>query len=164
MLSVVISLAALAALLGSCSAATPSASCKNELVYSEGLRDYLALSPESMDLRVLDWYSFCDTVPVEANVSDVATLLSLFRKQTPFLPLDECSCYTALSSRLEGEEYIPPSLFVDYPVLGVILLVLAYFLRIYHTRHNEPNSYDPPHITYVRQTGDDGDCGPELLR
>lgn len=157
-------MAALAVLLFSCQAVTPSPDCTNEYVYSAALRDYLVLSDKSMDLRVREWYDFCETLPTDVNVSDTATLLSLFREQTAFLPLDECSCFVALSSRLEGEDYIPPTLFVDYPVLGVILLVLAYILRIYRSRHNEPTSYTPPHITYVRQASDDSDCGPELLR
>jgi len=153
----------LSTLFHSCHAA-PSPECLNMSVWSAVLRDYLFLPEDGMDSRVREWSSFCDSVPLNSNFADTASLLSLWRAQTTFLPLGECSCSKTLSSRLEGVEGIPPTLFVDYPVLGVILLVLAYILRLYHNRQHDGTSYEPTHISYLHQTSHDSDCGPELLR
>ena len=133
-------------------------------VWSAVLRDYLFLSEESIDYRVREWTSFCEMIPHGANLTDAEGLLPMWRAHTRLLPLSECSCHKTLSSSLEGVEYIPPSLFVDYPLLGVILALLVYFLRLYHGRQHVAEPSPAAHGRYLYQPGDDLDSGPQLLR
>ena len=138
--------------------------CKSEGVWARALRDYIFLSESSLGLRIDEWNTFCDTLPVEMNMSDYESLQSAWQAHTRLVPLSECFCEKSSSSALEADAFIPPSVFVDYPILGIILAVLFYLLRLYRSRADGVPSLQPAHARYHYQPSDGGSGGPKLLR
>lgn len=155
--------------LGACLDSPPADECKNIDTWSFALREFLFLPEESISLRVSEWFLFCDS---NASYSSLppATLQSLWLEQTVFLPLAVCDCQkpATASQPLDTAESISAAVFVDYPILGLILLILAYILRIYHAQRQrydvEQPSFQALHDRHVHQTSHDFNCGPELLR
>lgn len=130
--------------------ATPSLkSCEDSVVWSEVLREYIFLSEDAISERVSEWLTLCETHNNKSESLKPEMLRSLWQDYTSFVPLDDCSCLKTGSSSLEVTDEIPAALFVDYPILGVILLVLVYLLRIYYARTRQPLEMYEQHLYHA---------------
>lgn len=142
-----------------------SLDCGSDSTRKSILHEYMYLSEEAMAARLDEWSLFCKSQPNGTNLEDdIDSLRALWRSWTGFHPLSVCPCFERGSSSSDVEAYIPPSLFVDYPVLGVIILILLYLLRIYHDRRSSAHVVQPPHGDHLHEAGDGGDRGAQLLR
>jgi len=142
-------------------AAVPLEPCKDPDVWSSALRDYIFMPEDSISQRVNEWSSLCESLPNKTESYQAEMLRTLWQEYTTFVPLGECSCLKTGSSSREVIDEIPASLFVDYPVLGVILVVVLYLLRIYYARARTGTAV---HERHFHHAGDDCDRGTELLR
>lgn len=155
--------------LHACRASSPVQECKSIEMWSFAIRDFLFLPEEAMTQRVVEWSKFCDSVSNQSALSP-ALLQSMWLEQTTFLPLASCDCLKSptASQHMDTAESISATVFVDYPILGLILIVLAYLLRIYHARYRGYDVSEPTpqtlHGRHVHQPSHDIHRGSELLR
>ena len=144
--------------------ASPSSveSCKSSHTWSVILKDYLVLAEEGFNRRVGEWWKFSDANP---NMTEPNVLAVAWEQYTSQLPLADCLCDKSSSAAVDGVDYIPPALFVDYPILGVIVGMLLYLLRMIYGRYGGRGpEIQAVHERHVFHAGDYCNSGPELLR